>query len=353
MILVSLVLFLPLFSLVLLGVGCGKTATKSADGGVFRTGDAAGTWKQLTAVPSAKGVGSLGNANVLTLEMDPADARVIYAGTRETGMFYSEDGGIEWRQARDADLKVGRVDAIAVDPKDGCRVYVAHGPRLFSTSDCLRSVNREAYVETRPGVVVHQVEVDWYDPRVVWLGLSNGDLLKSVDAGNTWRTVLSAKADLTAIAVSRADSRMVLVGTIKEGFFKSIDGGAHWIQIEKELKEFKNAAQVSALMQSADAKVVVAATKYGLIRSKDFGTTWEGLTLLTSPGQVAIKAIGMDAKEPNTLYYAAASTFYASGDAGATWKTHKLPTTRLPETLVVDPSSPHVLYIGVSALPKT
>jgi photosystem II stability/assembly factor-like uncharacterized protein len=281
--------------------------------------------------------------------MDPQDNSVIYAGTREHGLLMSLDSTTSWQQPRNGGLKEGSVSAVEVDPKDVCTVYVAKGQRLYKTDDCARSFDSEAYVETRTKVAITALAVDWYNTSVVWMGLSNGDILKSEDGANTWRTSLSTKAAVTGLMVNNSDSRVVLVGTEGEAFYKTTDAGESWTQIEDSLKDFKKADKVAALTQDATGSVVVAATGYGLLRSRDFGTTWEALQLLSAPGQVAITAVDVDPRNGEDIVYVAGTTYYRSVDGGVTWTTYKLPSTRIPTALMVDPTDASVVYLGVAS----
>jgi photosystem II stability/assembly factor-like uncharacterized protein len=336
--------------LVLGGAGCfGLGGAKvPPDGGVFRSTNSGNLWQQKVAVPGPKGVGSMGTQNILTLALDPQDHEVLYAGTRASGLLFSLDAGESWQQPKLAALKSGAISAIAVDPKDLCVAYLAKGPRLYKTSSCLRLVNEEAYVETRASVAINEVAVDWFNNKVVWLGLSNGDVLKSVDGGTNWRTMLNAKKEVTALIVNNGDSRNVMVGTAGGGFFKTEDSGDTWKQIDKELKNYRSGNYVLDLVQTKDSQVAVASTKYGLLITRDFGDSWGDIKLLTAPGQVTIKALAVNPNDGNQIYYAALQTFYITRDGGATWNTNKLPTARLPQTLLVDPVVPSVLYVGVA-----
>lgn len=346
-------LALLLGSVALLGAGCfGSSSSGGNDGGVFGTSDAGSTWTQQTAIPSAKGVGTIGGTDVVALEMDPEDSQALYAGTAAHGLLYSLDGAGSWMQPRDAGLKEGRVSAIEVHPSDVCTVYFAKAERLYKTEDCMRSFDSEAYVETRSGVTVAKIAVDWYNPDIVWIGLSNGDVMKSEDGAATWQTSLSAKKAITGLMVSNADSRAVLVATETDGFYKTADAGATWTQVKDELKEFKNASKVTGLVQTKDAGTVLASTAYGVIRSKDFGGTWEALQLLSSPGQVDIYTLAVNPEDANEIAYAAGTTFYRSQDGGAKWTTTKIPSTRVPMALLLDPADTDVAYLGVATIEK-
>ncbi len=338
-----------LFLVVLLGAGCSAGAPKStkADGGILRTADAGKVWSQASLVPTAKGIGTLATANILTMKMDPQDSSVLYVGTREDGFLYSEDGAVSWRQPRDKALATGLVQSIDVDPRNACTVYVAKGSRLYKTVDCMRTFQNDAYIESRPNVSVVKVAVDWFNPSTVWMGLSNGDLQKSTDSGKTWSNALQVKDVITDILINQADSRMMLVATATKGIRKTGDGGVTWEDVSD--KKMATALIVHDLVQTKNSDTVIAATKYGLIRSQDFGAAWSPIKLITAPGQVDIRTLAMDASNPDVLYYATAATFYKSIDGGVTWQTGKLPSNRLPRAILVDPARNSLLYVGVAS----
>ncbi|MFA4845278.1 MAG: hypothetical protein WC654_01835 [Patescibacteria group bacterium] len=336
-------------SLILLGAGCASKTSSSSDGGVWKTLTSGEEWAQTVIVPTAQGIGTLATTDVLNMEMDPQDDTFIYLGTRQNGMLYSQDSGISWLQPEAGALQDGLIYDVEVDPTDVCAVYVAKGARLYNTRDCMRSFDSETYVENRSGVSVVQVAVDWFDNSTIWIGLSNGDVLKSDDFGGTWQTILKTGEEISGFLIHATDTRTLLVSTYDKGIYKTEDGGSDWEQLDGGLSDLKGADTVYTLIQDATSKVVIASTGYGLVRSTDFGATWKAIQLVTSAGEVIIRAVGMDVTDPDTLYYAANSTFYRSEDAGATWDTERLPSARVPRALLVDPDEPEVLYIGVAS----
>lgn len=336
-------------SLILIGAGCSSSSSSGSDGGVFTTSNAGQDWVQTVIVPTAAGIGTLATTDVLNMEIDPQDDTFIYLGTRQNGMLYSQDSGVSWLQPESDALSDGLIYHIEVDPKDVCTVYVAKGSRLYSTHDCMRSFDSETYVDNRSGVSVVQVAVDWFDTDTIWIGLSNGDVLKSTDSGDTWQTVLKTGEEISGFLIHATDSRTLLVSTYEKGIYKTEDGGSDWEQLDGGISDLDDADHVYSLIQDASSDTLIAATGYGLVRSEDFGDTWSAIQLVTSAGQVTIRAVGMDIEDPNTLYYAANATFYHSDDAGATWDTERLPTARVPRAMLVDPDEAEVLYIGVAS----
>lgn len=337
-------LILPIF----LGAGCfSSSSSGGSDGGVFKTVTAGEEFAQAIVVPTAAGIGSLATTNVLNMEMDPHDSNFLYIGTRSNGLLYSEDAAASWRQPREAAMREGTIFAVEVDPTDACRLYVAKGSRVYSSSDCMRTFESETYVDAR-GVNVVQIEVDWYDSETIWIGLGNGDVLRSDDAGNTWRTMLTTGQEVSDILISNDDSRQVLVSTFKTGVYKTVDKGSNWENIKGEIDDLKEADRVFQMRQTDDSGLVLLSSIYGLFVSTDFGSTWDALDLITSPGEVYIRAIGLDPTNKNIMYYAANGTFYRSNDAGVTWDTERLATTRVARDMLIDPSDSAVVYIATA-----
>lgn len=336
--------------LVLLGAGCEQLSKggKSPDGGVFKTTDAGKTWKTANVVPTSAGIGTLATTNVLNFEIDPQDNTVFYLSSRESGMLYSEDAGASWRLPRQAVLKEGTVFAVEADPFDRCTVYIAKGSKLYKTTDCFRTVDDEVYVETRANVTVARIALDWYTQGTVWIGLSNGDVLKSTDSGKSWKSILKIGKEISQILISNKDSRQLIISSYTLGFQKTTDGGENWSKYDGDTSKLTGTQVVYSILQNADSSVALAATKYGILRSTDFGSTWQPLKLLTSPSQVQIRALGISPKDPNTIYYSVNGTFYTSTDGGQSWQTQKFPSSRVARTMAVDPKDPNVIFVGVA-----
>ncbi len=342
-------LFFAFLPLIFLGIGClnNSSTSTSADGGIFKTVDTGENWSQVVAVPTAKGMGTLATTNVLNLEMDPQNTKFLYASTRNNGMLYSDDAAQSWYQPKQAILTEGTVYDVEVDPKNVCTVYMVTERKLVSTNDCMRTLNEEVYLENRAQVGTLKVSLDWFNTNILWLGLSNGDVVKSENKGGNWRTILTMGAEISEILLSNTDTRQVLVSTFNGTIQRTIDGGDSW-QLVTFPKAFAPGS-IYNLIQNPDSSVVIAVTQYGLLRSRDFGQTWEAIPLLTAPSQVMIRSAAIDPKDSNRLSYATPGTFYHSVDGGVTWKTRKFQTSRDARVMLVDPKDSSVLYIGVAS----
>lgn len=340
-------LFLFLFALVLVGAGCsGGQSTSSVDGGVFKSSDSSETWNQVSAYPTASGVANIGSVNVLDLRIDPSDSNAVYVGTTNKGLLFSYDAAETWQSPIDEALRSGAVRSIDIDSKDVCHIYAVKEKSLLVTEDCNRNY-KSVYDETREKVSPLIVSLDWFNPEIVYLGLSNGDLLKSADSGKTWSKILSTGRVISDIVVSNKDSRVVYIGTDRDGIYKSTDGGENWNELADAFSEFPKGRIVYSLEQDSAGDNIVAVTKHGLLLSEDEGVSWSEIPLVTSAGQVDIRAFAIDPDDSDIMYYATNSTFYITTDRGETWNTERLPSSRAANALVIDPSDRSVMYLGV------
>lgn len=338
-----------LFALVFLGAGCfgGGDIDTGTDGGVWKSTDAGGTWTQSVAVPTPAGVDSAAGTNVLSLATDPSDRGALYAGLERDGLLFTYDGAAGWQRPGDAALKTGAVTAVAVDPLHKCRIYAARADRIFKSEDCNRSYENEVYVETKPGVIVTALAIDWFVPSDIYAAFSDGTILKSMDEGAHWTSVFRGRQAVTSLIVSHADSRIVLAGMAGAGMAKSMDAGATWEAVLDPLRPFRDANRVIAFTQNNQGTVLYAATYYGLLRSLDQGVSWEALNLLTAPNQVMIGAVAVDPANPNVVLYSVGNSLSKSTDAGVNWAVQKLPTTRTISAIAFDRMDSNVVYLGL------
>lgn len=107
---------------------------------------------------------------------------------------------------------------------------------------------------------------------------------------------------ITAIALDPANPELMYAGTLSEGLFKTVDGGATWLRTGADF----GALEVYSLaIGYGSPAALYAATSYGLLRSNDGGESW---TTRQAPGWVSILAVAPG--EPSTIY---AGSEYSSG----------------------------------------
>lgn len=340
-------------AVLLLGAGCIQvkgTSPTSNDGGLWGSADKGKTWTQSVAIAVVGPGRTYGPANVTRVAFDPSDNKAIYVGTEDRGLLYTYDLGAAWREV--PALGAVRVNAVAVSPANKCLVFVATGNRIVRSYDCLRTWDN-AYVDTRTDTSVTDLDIDFYTPSVVWATTAAGDLIKSVDSGSTWKIIKRFDGNIRQLLMSASDSRVLWISIDGKSLWKTADAGANWVDLSPRLNGFKGVYDTVTLADDrATPNSLVIASRYGLLRTRDAGVTWQTLPLLTPTGGTTILSLAVNPRDSNEIWYGTANTLYHSADGGTKWNTSKLPTSRAATTLTINPNNPGVLYLGTTLFQK-
>ncbi|MFE9845024.1 RICIN domain-containing protein [Streptomyces goshikiensis] len=204
----------------------------------------------------------VGGGYVTGLVFNPREKGLLYARTDMGGAYRWDTGAEQWIPLTDwigeKDWNLLGVDALATDPVDANRLYLATG----------------TYTNN-------------------WAG--NGAILRSADRGRTFqRTDLPFKLGGNEdgrgagerLAIDPANNGTLLLGTRKNGLWRSADHGATWSQVSSfPVKDgASSGAGISFVTYGpASSKTVyvgVADKSTSLYRSTDGGSTWQAV-----PGQ--------------------------------------------------------------------
>ena len=263
---------------------------------------------------SSRGFGPFGG-NVYSLAADPGAPGTLYAGTAR-GVFRSSDGGASWVFSS-AGIPPTRVQTVIVDPKTPSTLF--------------------AGTRTPPGV-------------------ASVGIFKSTDSGETWSEANVGlfdpvtgfgPVDVDALAVSPADSKVLVAGTDFSELYRSGDGGATWQAVT-----FGGATAglqtTSIVFDPKTPGNVYAASTLGFLKSADAGLTW----IQFGDAGVPFFSIAIDPATPQTLYAgdATGSGVWKSTNGGSHWTTVNVSLpgasgSRPPIlALAVDPSHPSTVY---------
>ncbi|MFA6394242.1 MAG: hypothetical protein WCW25_05270 [Patescibacteria group bacterium] len=324
----------------------GGAANGAIDGGIYRSENKGAVWAQKTLSLSVGGRSlDVRALDTGVLEMDPSDPATLYLGSLENGVYYSYDRGESWQVI--SRLGKTAISALAVDPGDKCILYAATANRVVKSVDCGRFWD-QAYFDNDPAVAIRAIAVDPVESAWIFITTSRGEVIKSVDAGKTWRTVGRLESDVVKIKLSPHNPDIIFAGTRDAGVFRSFDSGESWQSLEEELKDFKDNKRFRDLTWSqSDAGTIFLANGYGFLKSTDDGDTWANIELIPPQEETVINSIAVNPKSADELYYVTNTTFYHSIDGGKNWSSKKLPTTRLGWRLIVDPEKPDIVYLGV------
>lgn len=252
-------------------LACGTyTAPEVPDGAILRSSDQGRTW-QRTNVPIKFGGNEAGRGNGERMAVDPNDGRVLFLGTRKSGLWKSVDGAVTWTR-----VTTFPSDVLQLSPEEaklptwsgGGRssiVFVVFDPRSGAPGKPSRSVFAGVSVMGRPGLFrSDDGGVSWkvvpgqpirYRPNHAVLA-SDGHLFMTYGTdpgpmpmvdGAVWKldTRSGAWTDVTpdrptaerkfgygAVSVDAHDPKVLIASSFYrpkgEEIFRSIDGGATW-----------------------------------------------------------------------------------------------------------------------------
>ncbi len=224
------------------------------------------------------------------------------------------------------------------------------------------------------------------DPNVFYVGVNNGGVWKTTDAGRTWQPIFDGQPtqSVGTVAVAPSNPDVVYIGSgeglqrpdlsIGDGVYKSIDAGRTWQHVGLDA-----ARQIGAIIVdpgNAD-RVFVAALGHpygpnadrGVYRSTDGGRTWQkvlykdentgaiDLAFDPSNAQIVYAVLWAARQGPweyNNAYSGPASGLYKSTDGGTTWRplANGLPTAADGLGRIgigVAPGDPNRIYAWVTA----
>ncbi len=334
-----------------LGPGTGSSSSNALDGGLFRSMNKGTNWQQKTAILTVGAKQSFAPLDIISLASDPQDNKAIYAGSAGNGLFYSYDGGESWQFAR----TLGKVSVanIAVDPNNKCILYATVANKVYKSIDCSRNWS-VIYFDTALKVAITTLAVESGNSHNIYIGTSRGEIIKSSDQGDNWKTLYRFSGQVSKIMMSPADNKNIFAATAG-GIFRSVDSGLNWVSLEDKLKDLKGGkAFRDWTMTKAAQPIIFLATKYGLLKSTDYGDSWSKIELITPTPKTAviINAIAVNPLDANEIYYATDTTFYRSLDGGKTWNSMKLPTSRAGLKLLIDQKNPSIIYLTTRQLKK-
>jgi len=332
-----------------------RTIFLSACSGIYKSESAGDLFHKIAGIPASA-------RRTRVLRQDPENRQVVYAGTTE-GLYKTIDGGKSFQRMTGPDVLVNDV---FVDPENSDRVLLAtdRGGVLASND------GGTTFVPANHGFSGRKVAallVDRTNPAKLYAGVVNdksyGGVFVSTDGGATWDQideaagggldgrdvfVLAQAADGTVLAGTnhglfalaadnRADSkdappathdtpnsdpvwqpRNTIANTVIKAATETHNG--EHVNVEKQVRNpaFDLESRVNALDLSGD--VWLASTGFGLLTSRDQGTTWQGGPVMGSNAYLSVTAHG-------ALMAAARSDgVVLSTDSGQTWMPMGIPT---------------------------
>jgi len=153
------------------------------------------------------------------------------------------------------------------------------------------------------------------DSRIILAGVA-GSILKSDNAGESWRRVLAIRGGLNNINVLVFDSsnKNVIYASTDNGLYRSKDIGEHWERVFRGKNSMEN--QCTAVLGTPYA--VFVGTKAGLFISRDNARSWHREN--GKIGNSAVFNVDFNSKLDKVIYLAANCGIFKSPDSGENWE---------------------------------
>lgn len=337
-------------------VGGSKGNTMSGPAGMFVSEDKGETWKAIAALPTVEGVKNISGVSVYRVLEDPQDPNAMYLATSDAGLFFTYNNGATWQKPLTGPFGDGFVYSVAVHPKVKCTIYATNGNQVFRSDDCSRTWN-VMYSESRLDTKIVSLAFNYFPPYQIYLAETNGDVLSSMDSGNSWTVEKRFGTRIINLVSSPLQEGLMYAITKDKYLFRTDNGGKDWVSLNTNLATFPGSKEYRRfVMHPNKSGTIYWISTYGILRSDDKGETWKAYELITPPGSAAIYGFAVSPTTDNEIYYVATisgkSTFYKSLDGGVNWITKKLPSGQLPAVLRIHPKNDKMLFLGYAIPPK-
>ncbi len=249
------------------------------DGGLFRSPDLGRTWQ-----PRNQG---LGEPWISAIALDPFNPNRLWVTTISGGLYRSGDAGGHWRRLGSG-LPPPQADFVLLaDPARRNWVFGLHGMSLYRSQDA-----GATWHLARNGVSA----VTFDAAGTLYLG-RGPDVLRSSD-GRTFRRVSSSPTGMTRVSVLAVHHRRPRELWVGDGplVWRSLDGGATWT----EQGQPATVAIRRLVPHSRLAGVLYAVAGNKLWKSVDAGATWTQLAL-DATGKASVATLAVDARTPGRL----------------------------------------------------
>ena len=245
---------------------------------------------------------SLPAKHIHALLIEP-DSGMVFAGVNHGAIYASGDGGRTWER-RDHGLTEPDVYSLACSRlASGPRLYAGTEPaHLFCSDDlgrhwtelpALRAVDMTNWGFPAPPHIAHTKHITFHphDPNTLFVGVEQGGLLKSTDAGRTFQVIHGMDDDVHRTVINPLNPDEIYI-TTGIGMYVSADGGATWAQWTDLQHEIGGYPDLLVQHPRRPELLFVASAKKGpgawfqehsansrISSSSDGGRTWDAVRL--------------------------------------------------------------------------
>ncbi|MFI2431288.1 RICIN domain-containing protein [Streptomyces sp. NPDC018693] len=299
----------------------------------------------------------VGGGYVTGLVFNPREKGLLYARTDMGGAYRWDPAAEQWIPLTDwigeKDWNLLGIDALATDPVDPNRLYLSAGTytnNWAGNGAILRSTDRGRTFERtdlpfKLGAnedgrgAGERLVVDPADNRNLLLGTRKNGLWRSTDSGATWKPVssfpvkdgASSGAGISFVTYGPAGSKTIYVGVNDRStsLYRSTDGGSTWQPVSGQ----PTGQMPQHGVLSGDGSLYLTYTNNlgpngvtagSVWKHTPSGGTWKNIS--PSQGNYGFSGLAVDPQKPSTVMVTTLGRWwpedeiYRSTDGGGTWK---------------------------------
>ena len=342
--------FLALSAILVLGASCSLFGPSNVITGVVKTVNGGTDWEFSNSIKDSKL--TMAGLHVSRMMFDPQNREIVYASGYNDGIYKSEDSGRTWKRILSNIL----VYDFQIHPQDSKTMYAAglfngHG-RVLLTKDGGGSWN-QIFNDASDNNAVRSIVLNPSNPSQVLIGLTNGNAIKSSDAGYSWKFVKYFADRINRMAWQ---NNTIYVLLRNNGLYQTPNFGDSFTELTKPILDIQTAAYSDTSLtfnqfyvDSLSPALMYVTTSKGLYKSIDQGITWAAIRLPIQQQDSLTYGIAVAKNSSNIVFTSIGSTLYKSTDGGYNWQTQKVATNALINYILIDPQLPQIAYAGLFA----
>jgi photosystem II stability/assembly factor-like uncharacterized protein len=328
--------------------------TTSRSAGVLKTTNGGTDWQPANAIKD--NTAALASTSVSVIRFDPKNDQRLFMASYDDGLYKSDNSGESWEKI----LSKIAVYDFAISPDNSDVIYVAgffanHGKALITKDGGKSWV--EIFNEASAQNAVRAIAVNPANPQDIIIGMSSGNVIKSVDGGSNWRVTVNFEDRINRI-IYVGPNVYVLVRS--KGVFKSADNGERFANLTQTLTPasggdvfYSDSLPVGSYSQLAVSQnnpgLMYITSESGLYKTVDEGKQWIRVPVPVKNDEVAFKAVAFSPTDDRVMYTSAGNTIYKSSDGAQTFQTISVPGTGFVNYILPNPSQPQIVYAGIFA----
>lgn len=223
---------------------------------------------------------NLYNMAVKCLAIDNEHPSIIYVGTLSSGVFKTEDEGLEWKEQNKGikTISSGKFPEcldLKVHPSNSSLLYLTTDHGIYKSTN---SAKKWYLLESLAEGTITSVTLLENFSEVIYLGLSLGKLMYSMDGGSNWNTIFSSKdfsgvsSSISSIAISPNNKQSIMVGTSSGEVFHSSDAGNKWVKLN--LGSISKGKISSIQFDPTSPSDIYVCNGKKVLKSDNKGNTW-------------------------------------------------------------------------------